>query len=108
MRNPVKGDIVLIDYEELNAIALVDDVSEDQLYTDGIGEPGNPAYKFKYLAGLLVDGSDILPCDGFIWLRFDPDAISIVGVDGFTLPSYFWGLDVADLFKRMGYQIETV
>lgn len=105
MRTPVKGDIVIIDYPEVNAICIVDDMSDDQIYTDGIGVPGDPAYKLNYLVGIsLIDGTP-RPCNGFIWLRWDPQGMSIVGVDECTLPSKFYNVDVVDLFTRMGYRV---
>lgn len=105
MRKPVKGDIVILDYPELNAICRCDDMSDDQVFTQGIGVPGTYAYKMSYLVGLSLMNGVPEPCDGFIWLRWDPDAMSIVGVDGCTLPPMFYGVDCIDLFTRMGYTV---
>ena len=43
-------DVVIVDYSDLNAIAIVTDRSEDPKITQGIGGPGVPAFRLQYVA----------------------------------------------------------
>lgn len=107
-RAPKKGDIVVIDYPQANAICVIGAVSEDPYLTDGAGRPGNPAYRFDYLCGVGLNGSTPYPLEGFIWLNDDFDNISIVGVNGYALPRNFYNIDVVKMFEDHGIQIEYV
>ena len=98
-----KHDIAIIDFDDLNAIAVVTDMSTDPSVTGGVGEPGLPAYKFVYIVGVAMPHDKPEPATGFIWLNDDQEQISIVGVDGCALPKWFYGVDVEAMFKEYGW-----
>ena len=95
-------DVVIVDYSDLNAIAIVTDRSEDPKITQGIGGPGVPAFRLQYVAGLTMVEDKVEPAVGFIWLDDDPEHISIVGVNGCLLPSTFYGVDMVQAFRDIG------
>lgn len=95
-------DVVIVDYSDLNAIAIVTDRSEDPKITQGIGGPGVPAFRLQYVAGLTMVEDKVEPAVGFIWLNDDPEHISIVGVNGCLLPSTFYGVDMVQAFRDIG------
>lgn len=101
------GDMMVIDYPELNAIVLVDDVSEDPSRTDGCGLPGRPAYLMRYLVGVGTHGDGgAFDVDGSIWLNDDQQNMSIVGVNGYRLPPSFYGADVIGVLRDHGAVID--
>lgn len=107
-RRPVqKNDYVIIDYPDLNAIAICTDMSFEPEVTGGVAHDGIPAYKFGYIAGISVDDyNKFHPLSGFIWLNDDTDNIDIVGVNGVVLPRYYYGLDLAEVLDSQNANIE--
>ena len=100
-----KNDVVIIDYSDLNAIAIVTDRSENPGVTQGIGRPGLPAFKLQYVIGLTMIENEVEPAIGFIWLNDDPESMSIVGVNGCLLPTTFYGVDVLQAFRDIGVDV---
>lgn len=105
-RRSVKlGDIVMIDYDILNAIAAVVDMSYDEVITGKVSDGETPAFKFEYLVAIGdIDGKPT-GLDGFIWLRDDPENIYVVGQDGYKLPEKFYNVDVRKLFRSYGADV---
>ena len=48
-------DVVIVDYSDLNAIAIVTDRSEDPKITQGIGGPGLPAFRLQSVSYTHLD-----------------------------------------------------
>ena len=107
-RAPMRGDWMIVDYPELNAIVIVEDESEDPSKTEGIGRPGSPAYLMRYIIGVGMNASGAFDMQGEIWLQDDPSSMSIVGVNGCRLPSTFFGFDLAGYLQQHGVNIEWV
>lgn len=109
-RAPENGDLVVIDYPTMNAICVVDGISEDPHKTNDKGHPGNPVYKFLYVCGVGLNGSKPYPLPNestdSIWLPDDQEHMSIVGVNGYALPRHFYDIDLVDLFRKHGFTIE--
>lgn len=101
-----RGDIVVLDYPNLNAIGIVTDMSTDENITNNISNEQNPAYRIDYIIGVSVIGKDVQPAIGFIWLNDNDEYISIVGVNGYTLPEEFYGVDVKQMFKDLGAKVD--
>lgn len=109
-RAPENGDLVVIDYPDMNAICVVDGISEDPYETDNNGHPGRPAYRFEYVCGVGLKGNEPYPLPNpstdSIWLPDDQQHMSIVGVNGYALPRHFFNLDLVQLFRDNGFDIE--
>jgi hypothetical protein len=89
------GDIVVIDYDTLNAITVCTDASDD--------DKGHLC-RLDYIAGLSYINKEIAQVSGFIELYDDPFHMSIAGENGYVLPANFYGLDVKDLLEQAGYK----
>lgn len=108
-RRPVqRDDYVIIDYDNLNAIAICTDMSFDPATTGGISDGKTPAYRFDYLAGISVVNGKFEPLSGFIWLLDDTDNIDIVGVNGVVLPHYYYGIDLKEYLESQGAKLDFV
>lgn len=105
-RTMKEHDVVIVDYSDLNAIAIVTDRSEDPKVTQGIGGPGMAAFRLQYVAGLTMIDDKVEPAVGFIWLNDDPAHISIVSVNGCMLPSTFYGVDMLQAFRDIGVDVD--
>lgn len=105
-RAPEDGDVVVIDYPNMNAITVCTDVSEDPLTSENAGWSGHPAYRFDYICGVGLNGTDPYPLKGHIWMQDDQQHMSIMGVNGYALPRRFFNIDLVQLFKDNGFDIE--
>jgi hypothetical protein len=95
-RHPVVGDIVVIDYEDLNAITICTKIIEH--------ETDENQYVLSCLAGLAYSDGKISNFEGDITLYDDYASMSIVGVNGFSLPETFYGLDTRELLLADGFK----
>ena len=105
-RHPEDGDVVVIDYPNMNAIAVCTDVSEDPYVSENQGWQGHPAYRFDYICGVGLNNMEPYPLKGHIWLQDDIQHMSIMGVNGYALPRRFYNVDLVQLFRDNGFDIE--
>ena len=106
-RDPVVGDIMVFDYRDMNAFGIVRKVSESKIETGGVGDLGDPAYYVEILCGIISPDSNghFEPLNGSFWMKDDEDNVSTQGVNGYALPAVFYGVDLADFFRKRGCEI---